>query len=304
MGQAALRTPDQRFAGLPGWPWAPHYAQPLGADGPRMAYVDEGPRDAPVTALCLHGNPAWGYLYRHMVPVFLQAGLRVVVPDLIGFGRSDKPVDEAWHGFDTHRQSLLSFVESLDLQNVMLVCQDWGGIFGLTLPMAAPQRYSRLLVMNTTLGTGTVTEGFRQWRQYSSGVHDLPVGALLRRGKPDMSADEAAAYDAPYPDASHKAALRIFAKLVPDADTMGPDGAGIAVSRQAEAFWREQWAGDSFMAVGVKDPVLGLPTMQGLQQTIRGCPPPLQVTEGGHFVQEWGGPIAQAALAHFKLARS
>jgi len=303
MGQAALRTPDQRFASLPGWPWGPHYAQPLGADGPRLAYVDEGPRDAPVTALCLHGNPTWGYLYRHMVPVFLQAGLRVVVPDLIGFGRSDKPVHEAWHGFDTHRQSLLAFVESLDLQNVMLVCQDWGGIFGLTLPMAAPQRYSRLLVMNTTLGTGTVTEGFRQWRQYSSGVHDLAVGTLLRRGKPDMPANEAAAYDAPFPDASYKAALRTFAKLVPDVDTMGPDGPGMAVSRQAEAFWRQRWAGESFMAVGVKDPVLGLPTMLTLQQTIRGCPPPMQVAEGGHFVQEWGAPIAEAALAHFKLAR-
>ena len=98
-----LRTPDSRFADLPGWPYPPQYAHPLGADGPRMAYVDAGPRGAPVTALCLHGNPAWGYLYRHMLPVFTAAGLRVVVPDLIGFGRSDKPEDEAWHQFDTHR---------------------------------------------------------------------------------------------------------------------------------------------------------------------------------------------------------
>ena len=297
-----LRTPDDRFANLPGWPYAARYAQPLGAEGPRMAYADEGPRDAAVTALCLHGNPTWGYLYRHMIPVFTAAGLRVVVPDLIGFGRSDKPVDEAWHGFDVHRQSLLNLVESLDLKNVMLVCQDWGGIFGLTLPLAMPARFTRLLVMNTTLGTGEVTEGFRQWRAYSSGQSDLAVGKLLRRGKPEMSAEEAAGYDAPFPDARYKAALRIFANLVPDAVTMGPDGPGIAVSREAQAFWQQRWTGDSFMAVGVQDPVLGLPTMLALQQTIRGCPAPMQIAEGGHFVQEWGAPIAAAALAHFGLA--
>lgn len=298
-----LRTPDERFANLPGWPYAPHYAQPLGADGPRMAYVDEGRRDAAVTALCLHGNPTWGYLYRHMIPVFTAAGLRVVAPDLIGFGRSDKPVDEGWHGFEVHRRSLLNFVEALDLKNIMLVCQDWGGIFGLTLPLAVPARFTRLLVMNTTLGTGEVTEGFRQWRAFSSGQSDLAVGKLLRRGKPEMSADEAAGYDAPFPDARHKAALRVFANLVPDAATMGPDGPGIAISREARAFWQQRWTGDSFMAVGVQDPVLGLPTMLQLQQDIRGCPPPMQIAEGGHFVQEWGAPIAAAALAHFGLGR-
>ncbi|MBL8352498.1 MAG: alpha/beta fold hydrolase [Burkholderiaceae bacterium] len=294
-----LRTPDERFANLPGWPFEPHYVQPLGADGPRMAYVDEGPRDAAVTALCLHGNPTWGYLYRHMIPVFSAAGLRVVAPDLIGFGRSDKPADEGWHHFDTHRQSLLNFVRSLDLENLMLVCQDWGGIFGLTLPMAMPERFTRLLVMNTTLATGEVSEGFRQWRAYSSGQADLAVGKLLRRGKPDLSAEEAAGYDAPFPDARYKAALRVFANLVPDAATMGPDAQGIAVSREAQAFWQQRWTGDSFMAVGVQDPVLGLPSMQALQRTLRGCPAPMQVAEGGHFVPEWGAAIAAAALAHF-----
>ena len=193
-----LRTPDSRFADLPGWPSTPQYAQPLGADGPRMAVVDEGPRDAAVTVLCLHGNPSWGWLYRHMLPVFLGAGLRVVVPDLIGFGRSDKPADEAWHTFDRHRQSLLNLIEQLDLRNVMLVCQDWGGIFGLTLPMAAPDRFTRLLVMNTTLATGELTEGFKAWRAYSNSQPDMAVGKLLQRGKCDMSATEAAGYDAPF----------------------------------------------------------------------------------------------------------
>ncbi len=298
---AVLRTPDERFAGLPGWPYEARYCEPLGdSDGPglRMAYIDEGPRDAAATVLCLHGNPSWGYLYRHMIPVFLGAGLRVVVPDLIGFGRSDKPVDEAWHRFATHRQSLLNFIESLDLKNLMLVCQDWGGIFGLTLPMALPERFTRLLVMNTTLATGELTDGFRQWRDYSNSQPDLMVGKLLRRGKREMSEAEAAAYDAPFPDARHKAALRAFPNLVPD----GADAEGAALSREAATFWQRRWQGDSFMAVGLQDPVLGLPTMLALQQQICGCPAPMQVAEGGHFVQEWGGPIAQAALRHFGLA--
>jgi len=295
-----LRTPDSRFADLPGWPYPPQYAHPLGADGPRMAYVDAGPRGAPVTALCLHGNPAWGYLYRHMLPVFTAAGLRVVVPDLIGFGRSDKPEDEAWHQFDTHRQGLLTFIDQLDLRNVLLVCQDWGGIFGLTLPMAAPQRFTRLLVMNTTLATGTTSPGFKAWRDYSNSQPDLAVGKLLKRGKREMPDAEAAGYDAPFPDASYKAALRAFPNLVPE----GVDAPGAAISRAVQAFWQRDWQGQSFMAVGALDPVLGLPTMDALRAHIRGCPPPMVVAEGGHFVQEWGGPIAAAALAHFGLSAS
>ena len=294
---SARRTPDERFVGLPGWPYAARFAEPLG-DGLRMAYIDEGPRDAAVTALCLHGNPTWGYLYRHMIPVFTAAGLRVVAPDLIGFGRSDKPADEAWHQFDKHRQSLLALIDTLDLQNVMLVCQDWGGIFGLTLPMASPERFTRALVMNTTLATGELTEGFRQWRSYSNSQPDMAVGKLLRRGKRDMSEAEAGGYDAPFPDASFKAALRAFPNLVPD----GPDAPGASISREAAAFWQQRWASESFMAVGMQDPVLGLPTMLALQKIIRGCPAPLQVAEGGHFLPEWGAPIARAALAHFGLA--
>jgi len=296
----ALRTPDERFKDLPDWPYAPKWLEPLG-DGLRMHFIDEGPRDAVATVLCLHGNPSWSFLYRHMIPVFLAAGLRVVAPDLIGFGRSDKPVDEAWHGFDLHRRSLLRFVDALDLRQLMLVCQDWGGILGLTLPMAMPDRFTRLLVMNTTLGTGTVTEGFRQWRDYSNSQPDLGVGKLLRRGKREMSEAEAAGYDAPFPDASFKAALRAFPKLVPDVLTMGEAAPGAATSLAAAEFWQHRWAGDSFMAVGEQDPVLR-PTMQALQSQIRGCPPPMSVPAAGHFVPEWGAPIAQAALASFGLA--
>ncbi len=293
-----LRTPDERFAALPDFPFAAHYLEGLtGADTPRVHYLDEGGADAPATALCLHGNPSWSYLYRHMIPVFTGAGLRVIAPDLIGFGRSDKPVDAAWHSFERHRDMLLAFVERLDLQNVMLVCQDWGGLLGLTLPQQMPERYTRLLVMNTGLGTGQVTEGFRQWRAYSNSHADLPVGKLIQRGKPDLSAAEIAAYDAPFPEPRYKAALRAFPNLVPDGD----DAPGAAISRSAASFWRKQWSGQSFMAIGMKDPVLGEAPMRSLQKMIRGCPAPLEVAEGGHFVQEWGAPIAAAALGSFGL---
>ncbi len=290
----ALRTPDERFAALPGYPWAPNYTEHAGL---RVHYLDEGSADAPATVLCLHGNPAWSYLHRHMLPVFLGAGLRVVAPDLIGFGRSDKPVDDGVHTFNFHRQMLLDFVQALDLNKILLVCQDWGGLLGLTLPMALPGRFTRLLVMNTTLATGELSDGFRQWRDYSNSQPDLSVGKLFKRGKPAMSAAESAAYDAPFPDAAFKAALRAFPNIVPD----GADAPGAVISREAATFWREQWAGDSFMAIGLADPVLGGPVMHKLHREIRGCPAPLEVPEAGHFVQEWGGPIAQAALKHFRL---
>ena len=291
----SLRTPDARFSGLQDFAHLPRYAE---FSGLRVHFVDEGPRDAPVTVLCLHGNPSWSYLYRHMIPVFTAAGLRVVAPDLIGFGRSDKPVEESAHSFDFHRSMLLSFIEDLDLKNILLVCQDWGGLFGLTLPMSMTERFTRLLVMNTGLGMGELTEGFRQWRAYSNSQPDMAVGKLFKRGKPGLSDAEVAAYDAPFPDASYKAALRAFPNMVPD----GVDAPGAALSREAATFWRERWAGDSFMAIGMQDPVLGPPAMQALRQIIRNCPPPLEVPEAGHFVQEWGAPIATAALAHFKLA--
>jgi len=293
-----LRTPEERFRDLPGYPWEPRYFDDLPAlKGLRVHYLDEGPPRAPLTALCLHGNPSWSYLYRHMIPVFTAAGLRVVAPDLIGFGRSDKPSEATWHTFGKHRAMLMRFVERLDLRNILLVCQDWGGLLGLTLPHEMPGRFTRLLVMNTGLGTGQVTEGFRQWRAYSNSQDDLPVGRLLARGKPDMTAAEIAAYDAPFPNASFKAALKAFPNLVPDGDA----APGAAISRRAQDFWHYEWAGDSFMAIGMKDPVLGEGPMRALQQSIRGCPPPMEVAEGGHFVPEWGAPIARAALRHFRL---
>jgi pimeloyl-ACP methyl ester carboxylesterase len=290
-----LTTPATRFEGLPGFPWPSHVMRDDATAGLAMARVDEGPLDADRVFLCLHGNPTWSYLYRKMIPVFLDTGARVVAPDLLGFGRSDKPATDADHSFDFHRRSLIALLETLDLRNITLVVQDWGGLLGLTLPMHSPLRFSRLLVMNTGFATGQVTEGFRAWRAYSNSRPDLAVGGLLQRSVPSLSDAEAAAYDAPFPDTTYKAALRAFPNLVPD----GADAPGAAVSRQALQWFKTSWTGASFMAVGMQDPVMGLPAMQSLRAAIPGCPEPMLVHDGGHFVQEQGEAIARAALAHW-----
>lgn len=294
----ALRTPDTAFAHLPGYPWAPRYISDLPSlAGLRMHYLDQGNASASRTWLCLHGNPAWSYLYRHMIPVFEAAGDRVIAPDMPGFGRSDKPKREAAHTFSWHRQVLLEFVERLDLRNIVLVVQDWGGLLGLTLPMAAPERYAGLLVMNTMLASAEepLSPGFLDWRQMCAKKPAFDIGRLFSRGNPQLSAAECAAYEAPFPDTGHRAATRVFPRMVPES----PQDDGAALSRAARRFWRDDWAGRSLMVVGAQDPVLGPPTMQALHKDIHGCPDPWIIEEAGHFVQEHGQPIAERALIHF-----
>lgn len=298
---SALRTADDRFAILPGFPYPAHYLAPLrGFEGLRMHYVDAGDPAAESVFVCLHGQPTWSYLFRRMIPVFERAGHRILAPDLFGFGRSDKPVDESLYTFDFHRDALLAFFEALDVRNACLVVQDWGGLLGLTLPMALPERITRLLVMNTALGTGDepLPEGFLAWRDWSNKNPDMAVGKLLGRACPQLTPAECAAYDAPYPDARYKAGVRRFPNLVPDR----PDAPGAATSREAREWLRTRWSGQSFMAIGMRDPVLGPPVMRALHGQIRGCPAPMEVPEAGHFVQEWGESIATAALAHFFTA--
>jgi len=290
-----LKTPPERFADLPGFPWASQSHSDLpGYSGLTMAYLDEGPKTAPVF-LCLHGQPTWSYLYRRMIPHFLATGSRVIAPDFFGFGRSDKPADDAVYTFDFHRNSLLALVRALDLKDMTLVVQDWGGLLGLTLPMEMLERFSRLIVMNTALPGGEMplSKGFIDWRAFSNSQPDMAIGKLMKRACPHLSAAEAAAYDAPYPDASYKAGVRRFPNLVPEfADN--PDA---AIERAARAFWRDTWRGRSIMVIGMADPVLGPPVMRALHADIRGCPPPLEFAEAGHFVQEWGDKIAPVALA-------
>lgn len=291
----ALRTPDDRFANLPGYDFAPHYVDH--ANGLRMHYLDEGSRDpaAPVF-LCLHGQPSWCYLYRKMIPLLAPHG-RVIAPDLFGFGRSDKPVDEAIYRFGFHRQSLVDCILALDLARITLVCQDWGGLLGLTIPPFMADRFDRLIVMNTGFATGEqpLGDGFAAWKAYNRANPDMDIAALFKRGTSVLSEAEAAAYAAPFPDVRYKAGVRRFPELVPD----HRDADGAHISQAARDWWRDKWQGQSFMAVGGADPVITPNAMHALRRNIRGCPEPLVIAEAGHFVQEWGDQVVPAALASF-----
>lgn len=301
----AVRTVDARFENLPGYPWAPNFVSDLPSlAGLRMHYLDVAPEStvgaahatAP-TYVCLHGNPAWSYLYRKMIPVFARAGHRVLAPDLIGFGKSDKPKRADAHNFSWHRTVLIEWIERLNLTNIVLVVQDWGGILGLTLPMHAPERFAGLLVMNTLLACGDtpLSAGFEAWRDMCQRKPEFDIAGLFARGNPHLSAMECQAYAAPFPDAGHRAALRAFPPMVP----ARPDSDGAQWSRQAREFLAHGWSGKAMLAIGARDPVLGPPVMHNLQRQIRHCAPAQTLDDAGHFVPEYGAELAQRALQYF-----
>jgi len=290
-----LRTPDDRFQELPNFPYAPHYLQFRGL---RIHYLDEkpvGPSNNKV-CLCLHGEPTWSYLYRKMIPVFLKHGYRVIVPDFIGFGRSDKLVEEKLYSFYLHRDTIMWLIEQLELFQITLVCQDWGGAIGLTIPLDMPKRFTQLIVMNTGFTTGDMqmTEGFKAWKKFALTTPDMDVGQLIQKGTP-LTSEEIKAYNAPFPDVTYKKGVRIFPALVCES----PDAEGAQLSRRAVEWWSTEWTGKAFMAIGVKDPVIGVKPMLLMRMIIANCSEPLMVQEAGHFVQEWGDQVALKALQYF-----
>jgi len=296
----SVRTPDARFVNLPDYNFTPNYIENLeGYEGIRAHYVDEGATTSDEVFLFLHGEPSWSYLYRKMIPIVVQNGYRAVAPDLFGFGKSDKPVDEDTYTFHFHRNFLIRFIEALDLTNITLVCQDWGGLLGLTLPMDMTARFKRLLIMNTALINGQPAGSvFAEWKREITEPTNVDLVKLFKKHAPGISEVEAAAYEAPFPDPSFKAGVRKFPKLVAEA----PHLEGVATSLKAAQFWKNEWNGETFMAVGMKDPMLGPEVMKHMQQLIKGCPEPLEIPNGGHFVQEAGGvEIMQKALAHFGM---
>jgi haloalkane dehalogenase len=297
MAIEALRTPEDRFENLPGYAFAPHYIDNLpGYAGLRVHYLDEGVKDATHTFLCLHGQPSWSYLYRKMIPIFATSGARVIAPDWLGFGRSDKPLDDAVYTFNFHRNMMIALIKRLDLQNITLVVQDWGGLLGLTIPQDMPDRFSRLIVMNTAIATGTPpSQGFLDWLAFTKAKPDFDVGAVIARGTSVLAVEEVDAYNAPYPDRSFKAGVRRFPQLV----MITPDMEGVDISKRASNWWANEWTGESFMAVGMKDPVFSRANMEHLRLNIRGCPEAMEIADAGHFVQEWGDAVATAALASF-----
>jgi len=296
----ALRTPEERFADLPDYPFEPNYAEIRDGEGGtlRVHYLDEGPADA-APVLLVHGEPSWSYLYRHMVPILVNAGHRVVVPDLVGFGRSDKPTRQTDYSYARHVAWLSELVfDHLDLRDATFFGQDWGGLLGLRLVAAEPDRFARVVIGNSGLptGHGPASEAFLRWQRFSQTTPVFPVGDLVGSAcTTELSAAVVAAYDAPFPDDTFKAGARIFPSFVPT----NPDDPETAPNQAA---WRvlEAFQKPFLCAFSDSDPVTAggdapflakVPGARGRQHpTIVGA---------GHFLQEDAGPELAAVIRDF-----
>jgi haloalkane dehalogenase len=282
-----LRTPDERFENLTGYPFKPSYLtiNDRSEDvGIRIHYIDEGDSGAqPV--LMLHGEPSWSYLYRKMVSPFVQAGYRVVAPDLPGFGKSDKPAKRTDYSYARHVAWMQDWLQAMDLNNIILICQDWGGLIGLRLVAAEPHRFARVVTSNTMLPTGDHSPGdaFMKWQQYSQQVPVFPTGQIVHKGTvAGLSDEEIAAYDAPFPDEAHKEGARQFPTLVPTT----PDDPESQANRDA---WKSLMSFEKpwLCAFGDSDPITGA-AAPVIQKLIPGChgQPHTTLSGGGHFIQE------------------
>jgi haloalkane dehalogenase len=282
----ALRTPDDRFENLPGWTFAPRYIEvPDGEGGTlRVHHVDEGPAGAnPI--LCMHGEPSWAYLYRKMIPVFTGAGYRAVAPDLVGFGRSDKPTELDDYTYQRHVDWMTGWLNAVDLQHATLVCQDWGALIGLRLLAENPDRFDRVVVANGFLPTGDAAPGeaFLRWREYSQTTPNFHVGGIIKGGcRAELSEDVIAAYDAPFPDDTYKAGARKFPVLVP----ISPDDPASAPNKAA---WTvlEKWEKPALTAFSDQDPITR-GADRAFQARVPGTKgqPHTTIEGGGHFLQE------------------
>jgi haloalkane dehalogenase len=298
---SVLRTPDERFAGLADYPFRPHYLtiDDAGLGALRLHYVDEGPRDG-TPVLMLHGEPSWSYLYRKMIPPVAAAGYRVIAPDLIGFGKSDKPAERSAFSYQRHVDWLLAAFDALDLHGVTLFCQDWGGLLGLRLVAARPQRFARVLASNTFLptGDGTPSEAFLRWREFSQAVPEFPTGGILRGGTAKgISAEAEAAYDAPFPDERYKAAARMFPVLVPaspDDPAAGPNREAWTVLEQFEKPFLTIFGAQDFVTLGAEKVLQArIPGARGQAHDI--------LDQAGHFIQEdQGEELARRLLAFMR----
>lgn len=284
-----LRTPEDRFLDLPGFPYEPKYVE---VEGLRMAYIDEGEGD-PI--LMLHGEPTWSYLYRHMIPPMSKAG-RVIAPDLIGFGRSDKPVAANAYSYKAHARWVRKFIEALDLKNAMMVCQDWGGSLGLRVLSEIPERFSRLVATNTGISPGgNRSEAFLKWRRYSQRVSALDLPQLMRGTLTirQLNDAEAAAYAAPFPSKEYQMGALVFPRLVP----IRKDHPGAYANRCAIERLK-QLTLPVFLPWGEKDAITA-PSEAFLRSVFQNCAPPIKIAGAGHFIQEDAGEELAALILNW-----
>ncbi len=275
-----LRTPSTHFDSLQDFPFMPQY---LEIDGLRMHYVDEGKGDEII--LMLHGEPSWSYLYRKMIPVFVAAGYRAIAPDLIGFGKSDKLPQQSDYSYQKHVDWVTTFVKTLDISNITLFCQDWGGLIGLRIAAENPARFARIVAANTALPIGNIKmpEAFMQWLEFSRNSPKFDIGTVIQRATvSELSPEVIAAYNAPFPEDTYKAGARIFPSLVP----ITPDDPAVPANRAA---WAElmQWQKPFLTLFSDSDPI----TRGGekfFQQVIPGAKgqPHEIIQQAGHFLQE------------------
>jgi haloalkane dehalogenase len=291
-----LRTPDERFEKLSGYSFAPHYVE---LENVRIHYVDEGPRSA-APILLMHGEPSWSYLYRKMIPILVAAEQRVIAPDLVGFGRSDKPASRDDYSYQRHVDWMRGLIEKLELSRMTLVCQDWGGLIGLRLAAELEPRFSRIVAANTFLPTGDMPmpDAFFAWQRYSQETPDFPVGSIVARGcVSELSADVIAGYDAPFPDDSFKAGARQFPMLVPSR----PDDPASEPNRKAWSVL-SSWRKPFLTAFSDQDPITR-GADRFLQRAIPGAggQPHTTIENGGHFLQEDQGEVFAAVVRDFIL---
>ncbi len=295
-----VRTPDERFANLPGYSYEPHYADIADTEGGRlrMHYLDEGPRDA-APVLLLHGEPSWSYLYRKMIPILVDAGHRVVAPDLIGFGKSDKPLEVTDYSYARHVTWTSELIfDVLNLDHMTFFGQDWGGLIGLRLVAAKPERFDRVVTGNTGLprGDGKATEAFLAWQKFSRESPKFDIGALVNGGSLQrLSADEVAAYDAPFPDDTYKSGARIFPSFVPVDETF-PEVAENRAAWEALRTFTKPW----LCTFSDKDPI----TAGGDALFLREVPgtagqPHVTISDAGHFLQENKGEELAHVIVNF-----
>jgi haloalkane dehalogenase len=283
-----FRTPDERFANLPGYDFEPHYAE---IDGMRLHYVDEGSGDPIV---CFHGEPTWSYLYRKMLPPLVAGGHRVVCPDYAGFGRSDKPTERGWYTYDRHVELMTLLLDGLELTDATVVVQDWGGPIGLRWAVENADLVARLVILNTGLFTGRVSKGFMAWRDFAERNPDLPVGFVIGGATATDVPDEViAAYEAPFPNAESKAGAAQFPLIVPTSDEMAGAGEMRAV---ADALSR--WDKPALVAFSDSDPVFPFPRAgEAFTSLIPTAGEQVKIEGAAHFLQEdRGEQIAEEIL--------